>query len=591
MIRKSVVLGVFALTMAASAAFGRGEMFYPVNAHMCRQLLADGAERLFVQDSEEPLLYHADGGWNAEIEGNRVLLMNDSEDPSLQRGYLFVNGLLRKMLVNGREMRVTTPPLPSNAEAEVKSFWPPAEERLKAATAPDDFWRDGERLKLWFRNPNLAGGFLALCAICALGLLYVRVWPVKALGALTALAILVPLVKTGSRAALLAFVGGCCLMAATRFKALLSRKVLLPVLACAVLVGGYLAFCGDSGRFTTKLFVEGSSKTSRFPIWREVPRMIADAPLGWGAGNSGKAYIRWYQREQTCLLEDLISGHCTFLAEHSWPIRFAYLFVWIVFGLLFFRNALLGRSPVPLGVAGALAFLGVLHPIFSSWELVSLASVVGLSAVAVWRDWRGVKKFALPSALTAAAVCFLIFAVGRWVPTGGGAVPIRGGSAAVCINGSEPATWIVDDDYALHGGYWWLLGKEIRDWCGEDPSSRSVGHAFSAKAVPACCRHLVLVGEAGESFCREWKDVVSGLEGLTDVTFLSPSFLVTDIPPELSARFKVHAVQGGLVARAAQYESRPDFLKVVPAAALYIPNWLDALHGELPAIGEAAVKE
>jgi len=563
------------LAVLAIAAVCQGASFAPLNVRMCRFVGPDGEERLFVQDAEEPALYHSDGGWSAETEGNRALLMNDSEDPSAKRGYLFINGLLRKMLVDGREISVKAKPESADAAAAVKSFWPPAGERLKAAAAPDDFWRDGERLKLWFANPNLAGGFLALCALCALGLLFVNLWPVRILGAAVALSLLVLLAKTGSRASLLAFLLGGGLMAVTRFRALLSWKALLPVLACAVLAGGYFAFNGGSGRFTTKLFVEGSAKTSRFPIWREVPRMIADAPLGWGVGNSGKAYVRWYQVEQTCLLEDLISGHCTFMAEHSWPTRFAYVFAWIALGALFVRNALAGRSPVPLGVAGALAFLGVLHPIFSSWELVSMAAVVGAVALAEWRDWRGMKKLAMPSAAAAALVCFALFAVGRWLPATEDAVPIRGGRTAVCVNGSKPEMWIVDDDYVLHGGYWWLLGREIRDWCGSAPAERSVGHAFSASAVPSCCRQLVLVGEAGESFCRGWQEIVSNLGELTDITFLSPSFPATDIPPELLGRFNVHAVQGSLVARAAQYESRPDFLKVVPAAALYIPNWLD----------------
>ena len=563
--KRHIALIAIALSMASW-----GDTFSPANAQMFRLLRDDGGEQMFARDEDEPHALVGEGGWMGELRGADALLLSADE----RQGLYFVNGILRKRLVNGREIPVRANPS-QTGDAAIKALWPPKESRLKAGAAPEDYWADAKRLRLWFKNPNLAGGLMALAALFALGLLFLRRWLLKVVGAVMALAFLALLVKTESRAAMLAFGFGCGLVALVRSKSLLSWKVLVSILLCVGLVGGYVALQKNSSRFTTEMFKEGSSSLSRVPIWMEVPRMIADAPWGWGRGNSGKAYIRWYQEKSTCLLENLVSGHCTFLVEHGWLLRFAYLFLWTFSLLVLFRAALRDANPMPIAVLGAFGLMGMFHPAIYAWELWVLP-VVSCAAVILKKfNWRHEIVSAWIAGGVAVLLCIGIFAEGKWWCAAKKKVPISCQGDATCINSDRPKLWVVDDDYVLHGGYWWLMGKEMRDWCAQNITARSIGHTFSLQSVPDSCERLVIVGEACETFCREWQRFLLDHTALKDVVFLSPPFSAESISGDIQQKCKLRTIQGGLASRIANYKAKPENLKIVAGASLYIPNWLD----------------
>ena len=562
--------GRVALIALALSLASWGDTFSPANAQMFRLLRDDGDEQMFARDEDEPRALVGEGGWMGELRGADALLLSADE----RQGLYFVNGILRKRLVNGREIPVRAIPS-QTGDAAIKAFWPPKESRLKAGTAPEDYWADAKRLRLWFKNPNLAGGLMALSALFALGLLFLRKWPLKIVGAAMALAFLALLVKTESRAAMLAFGFGCGLVALVRIKSLLSWKVLVPLFLCVGLFGGYMALQKNSSRFTTEMFKEGSSSLSRVPIWMEVPRMIADAPGGWGVGNSGKAYIRWYQDKSTCLLENLVSGHCTFLVEHGWWLRFAYLFLWVFSLLVLFRVAWHGRNPMPFAVVGAFALMGMFHPAIYAWELWVLPILSCAAIVLKGLNWRHGIVSAWIAGGVATLLCIGILAEGKWCCAAKKKIPISCQGDATSINSDRPELWVVDDDYVLHGGYWWLMGKEMRDWCAHEMATRSVGHTFSLQSVPDSCKRLVVVGEACETFCREWHQFGANHKALTDVTLLSPPFSAESISGDIQQKCKLRIIQGGIVARIANYKAKPENLKIVAGASLYIPNWLD----------------
>ena len=573
-----------ALVGLAIAAVGWGDMFFPVNSQMFRLLKDDGGERMFARDADEPRALVGEGGWMGELRGRDALLLSADE----RQGLYFVNGLLRKRLINGRERAVQVEPPKNTGLEAIKGFWPPQESRLKAGAAPDDYWAQDHRLRLWFKNPNLAGGLMALLALFSLGLVFFRGWLWKMTGMLVAFVFLALLIKTESRAAMLAFGFGCGLMALVRVKSLLSWRVWLPVVLCVGLAGGYMALQKNGGRFTTKMFQEGNSNLSRIPIWLEVPRMMADAPWGWGAGESGKAYIRWYQDKSTCLLENLVSGHCTFLVEHGWPMRFTYAFLWSLAFILCLGYAMRGRNPMPLAVVGAFAFIGLFHPVVYAWELWVVP--VFASVVVLWGSRRDIAnlKGAVPICIAAgisAAFCIALLVEGKWRTGNEKKIPVFGSADSVCVNNDSPEMWIVDDDYVLHGGYWWLMGRELRDWCARNPQERSLGHTFSINAVPASCRRLVIVGERCEEFCRSWRQILADHAKLSEVVLLSPSFPAESLSVELPAGCSLQVIQGGLVARAAGYGVKPNCLRIVEGASLYIPDWLDIVS---PSIADAS---
>ena len=194
----------------APAACGADVTFFPVNADIYELRLSPKETRTFVRDAEEPSALVGEGGWMGELrDGNAALLLSEDQ----RNGFLFVNGLLRKRLIDGREQNVKPGKPSATGTAEVKKFWPPKETRLKAGTAPTDYWSDDSRLRLWFANPNLAGGLLALGALATLGLVFLLRLPWKIAGIVGAMTLLALLVKTESRASMLALVLGCGLMA------------------------------------------------------------------------------------------------------------------------------------------------------------------------------------------------------------------------------------------------------------------------------------------------------------------------------------------------------------------------------------------
>ena len=562
--------GYVALIVLAVSLGSWGDIFFPVNAQMFRLLRDDGSEQMFARDADEPRALIGEGGWMGELRGRDALLLSADE----RQGLYFINGILRKRLANRREIPVRAI-TSQTGDAAIKALWPPKECRLKAGVAPEDYWADANRLRLWFKNPNLSGGLLAMLALFSLGQVFFRRLFWKMAGMVGTLVFIALLIKTESRAALLAFGFGCGLMMLVRVKSLLSWRVWFPIVLCVGLLGSYVTLQKRGGRFTTEMFQEGNSNLSRIPIWQEVPRMMAEAPWGWGAGESGKAYVRWYQDKNTCLLENLISGHCTFLVEHGWPLRFAYLFLWIFTLLALFRVAWRGGPPIPLAVVGAFGLMGMFHPTIYAWELWVIPILSCIATLSKGSNWRHGIVLAWIAGGVAMFLCLGIFAEGKWWGATKKKVPIHGHTDAVSINTDRPETWIVDDDYILHGGYWWLMGKEMRDWCARDMAKRSIGHTFSLQAVPDSCKRLVVTGEVCETFCREWHQFLSNHRSLTDVVFLSPPFSAESVSGDVKQNCKLRIIQGGLVARIANYKVKQENLKIIVGASLYIPNWLD----------------
>jgi len=85
---------------------------------------------------------------------------------------------------------------------------------------------------------------------------------------------------------------------------------------------------------------EDRSITNRLRIWKDVPRMMVDAPRGWGLGKAGVSWMQWYQPTETRYqYRTLVNSHLTWLVEFGWVGRFAYLFGWgLIFAIAFGRS-------------------------------------------------------------------------------------------------------------------------------------------------------------------------------------------------------------------------------------------------------------
>lgn len=570
------VICVFAC-VGAGAASAQTDMsgvpfpsFAPVNAQVSRMVQPDGTQRVFVRDDEEPNQFHGEAPWLAEQDGRRTLVMTDPDAGGAQKGYMFLDGFLRKTLVGEKERDVQLPRHGAQGR-DVKSLWPPEDKRLKSAEVPD-VWSDGSRLRLWFDNPNKAGLLFAEVTLAALALFFLSRWWWWVLGGLLSIASFGCLVATSSRGGFLAFLAGLSIFFLSRVRAFFNWKRLVPIVAALALAAGWIVWSGQSERLAKNLFREGQTETSRLLVWREVPRMMVDAPGGWGFGNSARAYIDWYQKKNNCLLQNMISGHLTFLVEAGWPLRTGYVMFWILALILSFRQALAGKSPAPCAVLTAFAVAACFNPVVAIAELwvlpAACVAVVLRRAFQACRNWRA---YLVPALLAGAGMVAFVAAVfvlkARFED---GSRPVIGKSGdAVVLNGKDPKIWIVDDDYVLHGGYWWMEGQEIRKYYQAHPDAPALAWVRSVSSLPAHVEKVVLVGTAAGDYLA-----LPSRPRAEEIVFLSPDCTWRAVPEEILSKTKVKLVVGNLAARlSSDYIDPPKWVETVRGAELYVPEW------------------
>ena len=558
---------VSAQTDASGASF---PSFAPVNAQVSRMVQPDGTQRVFVRDDEEPNQFHGEAPWLAEQDGRRTLVMTDPDAGGAQKGYMFLDGFLRKTLVGEKERDVQLPRHGVQGR-DVKSLWPPVGRRLKSAEVPD-VWSDGSRLRLWFDNPNKAGLLFAEVTLAALALFFLSRWWWWVLGGVLSIASFGCLVATSSRGGFLAFLAGLGIVFLSRIRAFLNWKRLLPVVVALSLAAGWIVWSGQSERLAKNLFREGQAETSRLLVWREVPRMIVEAPGGWGFGKSARAYIDWYQKKNNCLLQNMISGHLTFLVEAGWPLRVGYVMFWLLALILSFRQALAGKSPVPCAVLTAFAVAACFNPVVAIaelWVLPVACMVMVLNrerhAVGNWRT--RLVPLLLAGVGTVVFVASVLVLKAEFED--GSRPTIRKSGDAVVLNGDEPKVWIADDDYVLHGGYWWMEGQEIRKYYQAHPDAPASAWVRSVGSLPAHADRIVLVGTAASDYLA-----LPSRPLAREIVFLSPDCTWRAVPEEILGKAKVKLVVGNLAARLSpDYIDPPKWVEVVRGAELYVPEW------------------
>ena len=566
---KYAVVVLAGVLSSCTMQFVFGASFVPVNDKVFSFQQDDGSVRMFVRDEEEPNRLFGDGDWVAELDGRRSLIMNETSSPSARRGFMFVDGHLRKQLIGSKESDVAIVP-PGNDPSAIPSLWPKSGERLIAAQAPD-IWKDGERLRLWFDNPNKAGLLFSEIALAALALLFLRSLWLRILGGILSLLAFVGLVQTSSRGALLSLLCGVAIMALTRFKSLFSWKRMILIVAVSALAVGSLFIAGQFDRMGKNLLNEGQRETSRLTVWKTVPSMIVDAPNGWGYGNSARAYIDWYQPKSECLLKDLISGHLTFLVESGWCVRFAYVFFWLSALFMAISSALHGKSPVPAAILVAFAIAGCFNPVIAVPELWAIPFGSIVFVVMGLMHGVNVRRVLVPIILAAVSATVMLAAPFVLKTRFPAELPVAKEGKAVLLNGKNPDVWMVDDDYVLHGGYWWMEGRSIRDYYVAHPDSPALGYVRNVADLPKEADKIVLVGESGKEFLSMKTRPVA-----KKIVFLSPPFSWTEVPADLQESCDVSFIMGEHVARLVGANQKPpSWVRVFLGAKLYIPTWIE----------------
>jgi len=201
------------------------------------------------------------------------------------------------------------------------------------------------------------------------------------------------LLQTYSRGGFVAALGGGFLLLITAPRPWPWRRV------WAITFGiGFLLLAGIHNeslfRATEGVMTTDVSVNNRLLIWKEVPHMMFDAPQGWGVGQSGNAFMQWYQpKGNTESYRTLVNSHFTWWVEFDWPRRIGYTFAWL------------------------LALALCLPHAKARWYAVVMAAIFSFAITALFSSVA--EEPALWIAPLAGLGLVLLHRVARWVPISG----------------------------------------------------------------------------------------------------------------------------------------------------------------------------
>ena len=171
------------------------------------------------------------------------------------------------------------------------------------------------RFDLWLGNPNKTAALLGGILLLVWGVSFIRR---RRLGFWLSLILSLPLgcllLLTQSRGGILSAALGLGIILFKRGLPSLGKRV--GFMLFLIVLCGFGMFTGSGGRLFHGIAEEDRSISNRGVIWREVPRMLHDAPHGVGIGNSGSAFMQWYQPlGRTESYRTLVNSHLTWLVE------------------------------------------------------------------------------------------------------------------------------------------------------------------------------------------------------------------------------------------------------------------------------------
>lgn len=325
------------------------------------------------------------------------------------------------------------------------------------------FWKPSSNLKR--RTSNFSWGFwLSLVLSTAFG---------------------VCLVMTYSRGGLVAaFCGlGVLLAFAPRPWA---RTRVIAILVTIFVLGSFAFFAKATTRYGQGIAEDDPSISNRLEIWKKAPRMMVDAPTGWGWGRSGDAYMQWYQPlNRLERYRTLVNSHLTWMVEVGWFSRILYISAWIVVMSLCLQTRGRRWLAIPFSlwtVLGIGAFFSSVGECVWVWFLpaVALAGVLFFRI----RDnfWPNHRTWVGATVLIALCVVGL-YVAGIMTTT---IYTIRGSSEVVSIRTkSEPPAkvlplWMISPDKTIVGEKY---GHAIRKAL-VNLGSRFIGVAASNESIP-----------------------------------------------------------------------------------------------------------
>lgn len=214
------------------------------------------------------------------------------------------------------------------------------------------FWR----MDWGFGNPNKTAALILQFAFLSLVLIGSRKW-IKIIGILAFTITSICLFHTFSRGALLAYVLDLSFIAVFLRKRI-NLKTCIFILLSLICFVSYISFIGLTKRCAVS---DDKSVSNRLEIWSYAPQMISDAPYGWGIGNSGSAYMKYYQPENRSEeYRTLVNSHFTWLVEFGWLERIAYISAWLIVLYVSFPRKRRLSATIPFAIISSFFICGFL---------------------------------------------------------------------------------------------------------------------------------------------------------------------------------------------------------------------------------------
>ena len=351
------------------------------------------------------------------------------------------------------------------------------------------------------------------------------------------------------------------------------------------IVLGLAVWLPAAARFGKAMGGQDLSILSRLGLWRAAPRMIADAPGGWGLGHSADVFHQWYQPvDQSQLFTSLINSHLTWLVEIGWTQRFLYVFGWLaVPTLCWLKRVHVQKYPslaVPLGLWIAFGVTAWFNSVAESpW--LWLVPAAGLGGVLWWRwhawEWPGVYQWV---ALAGASGVLL----GLLLLSGGGSDKpphLRlHGARVVLGQAPEPAVWLLVDRQTLGSSYGQTLRRYLQKDAGQaNGRAASIGLVNSLEDLPLEAARAKVLAVCAAPDDRQLGRLKTLLPVCSKLVLLNPAFFpqALGVNPSSSAAVEVVAGEFSQAPISAWTEVVKSPPIMVPGAGDYLARWPELL--------------
>lgn len=417
-------------------------------------------------------------------------------------------------------------------------------------------------------NPNKTAALIAELMIAVWGLAYLRkrgFW--IALGLFIVLGGC--LIHTFSRGGLIAAIAGLSSLIVFTPRPWPHIKKTAIFFSVLVIIA-FSHYLNAHNRYVQGVTEADPSIINRIQIWKVTPTMMVDAPSGWGIGNSGKAFMQWYQPlDHSEEYRTLVNSHLTWLVEVNWPLRYLYILAWLTVLILCQPSEKYRQLMIPFGIWIVFA----VSACFSSVaESLWLWIVPGASFVAtlIWRvrhnEWpHPMWGFSL---IGVAGMAILgLFILGH-----GGSV-IRGASDQVIVGSGKPQMLLVVDTKVMGSKYGKTLRKYLQTAVAEKTTIELVN---SVKLVDNISDNIVIL--SGPISPHEKDRIKTIFATAKEVILINPMFFPQEIDFSRKNNSKTKIAYGEFSkSRAIPFWEEFTAAYCIEGAGDFIPNWPEVI--------------